>query len=138
MTGTLKVLWLIPGLFLGSFLPWYFFEEPRRIVQTYFAYAKAFMEVISIKFLLLTLISPWKSIKDEYSTKGFNLTAFLQSVTLNITSRVIGFLFRIVALSIGIVIQLILIVIFSAYLALWFAYPFAFIAVITFFRGTPL
>ncbi|HLD32324.1 MAG TPA: hypothetical protein VJB10_01905 [Candidatus Peribacteraceae bacterium] len=138
MIGVLQVIWLLPGLFLGSFLPWYFFEEPKHIVKTYILYARAFHEIVSIKFLLLTLISPWKSIRDEYPSGGFNLGEFAQSLTLNITSRVIGFLFRIVTLTIGLAMQVALFVGFLAYIILWFFYPGILIAGIAYFTSTSL
>tara|TARA_B100001971_G_C18029566_1_gene451798 strand:- start:344 stop:760 length:417 start_codon:yes stop_codon:yes gene_type:complete len=138
MIGIFHVLLLLPGLLLGSLLPWYFFEEPKRIVKTYGAYAGAFLEIISIKFLLLTLIKPWKSITDEYPTNKLNFSEIAQSLTLNITSRVIGFLFRIVALAVSIVIQSCLFVGFTIYLILWFLYPGVLVAGIAYLTSTPL
>ena len=138
MIGILQVLWLLPGLFLGSLLPWYFFEEPKHIIKNYLAYAGAFLEIISIKFLLLTLISPWKSIRDEYKGGPLNIGAFAESLTLNVTSRIIGFLFRIIALTIGIAIQIILFVGFAIYLIVWFFYPGVLVAGIAFLTSTSL
>jgi len=123
MIGILQIVWLLPGLFLRSFVPWYFYEEPKHILKTYAAYAEAFLEVISIPFLLRTLLSPWKSITDDYPTNRLNIGALLQSLTLNITSRIIGLLFRIVALALGIVIQCVLLMFFTCYLLLWLLYP---------------
>lgn len=138
MIGILQVLWLLPGLILGSLLPWYFFEEPKRIIKNYLAYAGAFLEIISIKFLLLTLISPWKSIKDEYKGGPLNIGEFAQSLTLNVTSRIIGFLFRIFALTIGIAIQITLFAGFATYLIVWFFYPGVLVAGIAYLTSTPL
>lgn len=123
MTGILHVFWLLPGLFIGSFLPWYFFEEPKRIIQTYLAYAAAFNEVISIPFLLKTLLSPWKSIVDSYPSNKLNFGEIMQVFTLNCTTRVIGLIFRTVALSIGLSVQIILLAVSLAYLLAWFLYP---------------
>lgn len=138
MVGLLEILWLLPGLFLGSFLPWYFFEEPRRIIGNYFAYAAAFLEIISIPFLLRTLVSPWKSITDEYKVKGFNFSELAQSLTLNVTSRVIGFLFRSITLVIGLTAQILLLLFFLAYFIAWIIYPGVLIAAIAYFTSTSL
>lgn len=138
MTGILQVLWLLPGLVAGSLLPWYFFEEPKRIIHSYMAYAGAFLEIISIKFLLITLFSPWKSIRDDYPKNGLNFSEMAQSLTLNITSRVIGFLFRIVALTVGISIQLVVFAGFAAYLLAWFVYPGVLVAGIAYLTSTSL
>ncbi len=133
--GMLQIVWLLPGLCVRSLLPWYFYEEPKRIVKAYLAYAGAFLEVISIPFLLWTLLSPWKSITDEYPTNKLNVGELLQSLTLNITSRVIGFLFRIVALAIGISIQLVLLAFFVAYFVLWLLYPAILVMGISYLAG---
>jgi hypothetical protein len=138
MLGLLEVLWLLPGLFLGSFLPWYFYEEPKHIIKTYIAYAAAFLEIISIPFLLRTLLSPWKSITDEYEMKGFNFSELAQSLTLNVTSRVIGLLFRSITLIIGTAAQLVLFVFFLAYFVLWILYPGLLVAGIAYFTSTSI
>lgn len=138
MLGLLEVLWLLPGLFLGSFLPWYFYEEPKHIIKTYIAYAAAFLEIISIPFLLRTLVSPWKSITDEYEVKGFNFSELAQSLTLNVTSRVIGLLFRSITLIIGTVAQLVLLAFFLAYFVLWILYPGLLVAGIAYFTSTSI
>ncbi|PIQ76656.1 hypothetical protein COU78_05175 [Candidatus Peregrinibacteria bacterium CG10_big_fil_rev_8_21_14_0_10_49_24] len=138
MLGLLEIIWLLPGLFLGSFLPWYFFEEPKHIVKNYIAYAAAFLEIISIPFLLRTLVSPWKSITDEYEVKGFNFSELAQSLTLNVTSRVIGFLFRSITLVIGIAAQILLFLFYLAYFIAWILYPGVLVAAIAYFTSTSL
>jgi len=118
-----QIFWVIPRLLVGSMLPWYFYEQPMRILRTYAAYAKAFLEILSIKHLLMTLFSPWKSITDENDKPGFNLEQWAQSVTLNLTTRVIGLVIRSIALMFSAAIQIILFVGFFLYLGLWFLYP---------------
>lgn len=69
MTGLLQVFWLLPGLLLGSFLPWYFFQEPKRIAKSYVSYAGAFLEILSIKYLLLTLLSHGRAFRIRMSVR---------------------------------------------------------------------
>ncbi|MCK5015508.1 MAG: hypothetical protein KAS32_00390 [Candidatus Peribacteraceae bacterium] len=110
-------------LFITSYLPWYFIEHPTKIIKTYFKYARAFFEIISVIFLLKTLLSPWKSIADEYPTNLMNIGEIAQVFTLNMTTRIIGLLFRLVALLFSIVSHICLLAGFLAYLLFWLTYP---------------
>ncbi|MDA1208431.1 MAG: hypothetical protein O2904_00160 [bacterium] len=125
MLGIFQIFWVMPRLLVGSMLPWYFYEQPMRILRMYGAYAGAWLEILSIKHLLMTLLSPWKSITDENDHPGFNLERWAQAITLNITTRVIGFVIRTIALAFSLAIQIILFVGFFIYLGLWFLYPVA-------------
>lgn len=109
---------------LGTFVRWYIVKKPTRIVQTYITYAKTTSEMFSIIFLLRTLFSPWKNIKDAYPTKGFNLRVIAETLTLNMTTRIIGAIIRLGAIVLGVVVQILLLAGFAAYLAVWMLYPF--------------
>lgn len=106
------------------FIRWYFVQRPREIVRAYGAYAVAFGSMFSIIFLLKTLFAPWKSIRDAYPSKGFDLTAILQTLSLNITARAIGCVIRLGALLFGVVLQAALFAGFSLYILLWVIFPF--------------
>ncbi len=106
-----------------SFLRWYLVDRPREIVAAYFQYAHAFGESFALLFMLKTLIAPWKSITDEYPSKGLNIQAIAETLFLNLTSRAIGFVIRLVTIITGIVIQAALLVGFMGYLLLWIVYP---------------
>lgn len=106
-------------------LVWYYRDHPMRILRSYSEYALAFRESFSILFLLKTLFSPWKSIKDSYSIKGLNMQAILEVLFLNITTRGIGAIIRLSAIITGLVIQIVLLVGFLLYLILWLLFPIA-------------
>lgn len=125
----------LPGLFFTSFIPWYFIEQPKRILSNYVAYSNAFLEILSIVFLIKTFVSPWKSIVDEYPSNLMKYGEIAQVFTLNTTTRIIGMIFRTVALALAIIIQLTLLIIFLAYLILWLAYPGLVIAALFYFLG---
>ncbi len=106
-----------------QFLHWYFTERPVELARAYTRYAKAFGAVFSMIFLLRTLFAPWKSIQDAYPTKGFNLNDILQTLTLNVTARAIGFIIRLAAIVAGLVLQVALFAGFSLYILLWVLFP---------------
>jgi len=109
-------------------LRWYFIGHVKIIVHCYFLYAGAFRESFSMLFLLKTLFSPWKSIKNDYPQKGFNVQAMIESFFLNATTRGIGALIRLGAILAGLVLQVVLLVGFTAYLAWWIVFPVVLLA----------
>lgn len=117
-TPQLRALSLVP-LAIG----WYFFRHPKRIFGDYMEYAIAFRESFSILFLLKTLFAPWKSIKDVYPQKGFNLQAIAETFFVNFTTRGIGAVIRISAIIAGLFIQIGLLAGFLLYLIWWIAFP---------------
>ncbi len=118
---------------IGSlFIRWYLFQRPKEIAHAYTAYAAAFGSIFSIIFLLKTLFAPWKSIRDSYPTKGFDITAILQTLTLNLTARIIGCIIRLGALLFGLLLQIALFAGFSLYILLWMTFPLIVIAALPF------
>lgn len=113
-----------------AFVRWYWVEHPPIIGKTYLQFADAFRESFSIIFMLKTLFSPWKSIKDSYPTKGFNLQAILETLFMNITTRAIGAFIRLCAIVAGLVIQILLLAGFLVYLVLWLIFPALVLALI--------
>jgi len=110
-----------------SFLSWYMVEVPYHIVRGYILYAKAFMEIFSIIFLLRTLFSPWKSITDPYPDNKLNLGAIAYTFSLNCTTRAVGFVVRIIAIAFSLSMQIILITMFSVSLLFWLLFPIIFV-----------
>lgn len=132
-TPQLRTLSLVP-LAVG----WYFFRHPKKICGIYIEYAKAFRESFSILFLLKTLLAPWKSIKDVYPQKGFNLQAIVETFFVNFTTRGIGAVIRLSAIIAGLCIQIGLLAGFLLYFCWWILFPFIllllpFYVVISFF-----
>jgi len=83
--------------------------------------------MFSIIYLIKTFVAPWKSIQDAYPSKGLNVSAILETWTLNMTARVIGMVVRTCAMIAGLLLQLILIFCFTVYVILWVIFPLLFI-----------
>jgi hypothetical protein len=109
--------------FCLHFLRWYFLEAPVRMTKTYGAYVRALGEIFSFLFLVKTLLSPWKSIRDEYPHKGFNIGVIAQAFTLNMTSRAIGLVFRLTALVVGLTMEVLCLATFLATITVWLIFP---------------
>jgi hypothetical protein len=117
---------IFTGITLPEFVRWYFWEQPSRILRVFFDYLRAFVEIFSFIFLARTLFAPWRQITDPYRKRGFNLTEFSQTLTLNVVSRVIGFLFRSVTLFFGLIAVVVLTVGFAAFYMAWLSFPIVF------------
>lgn len=108
---------------LWGFVSWYVIEKPVRIFARYWDYTLAFAEIFAFGFLVRTLVAPWKNITDMKKKPGIDLSEWGQRFVLNMTSRVIGMIVRLVALVMGLVIEIGLLIGGIMFLALWFAYP---------------
>jgi hypothetical protein len=117
---------IFTGITLPEFIHWYFWDQPKRILTVFFEYLRALIEIFSFIFLVRTLFSPWRQITDPYQKRGFNLSQFSQTLTLNMMSRTIGFLFRSVTLFFGLAAVVILLVCFAAFYLAWLAFPILF------------
>ncbi len=112
-----------PVTLLLAFARWYILEMPIRIVRYALDELRALFDVFSFVFLLRTLVSPWKNITDAYPAKGFNINRILETFTLNVTARAIGFVIRLATILIGSVLELLCVIAFIAWLLLWVAFP---------------
>lgn len=120
---------------LKAVIRWYFLEEPTSIVYGYARYARALMEVFPIPFLLLTLVSPWKNIRDRKKGHGFNLSEWFERLVLNMISRGMGAIIRLIAILFAIVLQCVLLICSIAYLLAWITFPaITFTAIVFFVR----
>lgn len=112
---------------MGRFFAWYI-REPLQILKKAWAYSKAFNAVLSMLFLLRTLLSPWKNIVDE--GRGPPLARFMEVVAMALVSRGVGFVIRTGAIILSLALQLGLLAFTVCYLALWILYPVVLLFVI--------
>lgn len=113
-----------------AILRWYMLEEPLLIINGTLAYARAFMEIVPLPFLFLTLLKPWKNIREKKREHGFDLKAASERPVLNILSRAVGAVLRSIAMIFGVLAHIVLFTGGAVYLILWYLYPFISIAVL--------
>ena len=128
-------LFLHPGLLvrilIREFLPWYLWQEPMRLIRGYIEYAKAFYEIISIGFLLKTLLSPWKGIAEK-APSAFQWERFMEAVAVNLVTRLIGMVIRLFAIAVSLALQIIVLATFIVIFLAWFAFPVLLVAGVLF------
>ena len=105
------------------FVRWYVIDMPTVFIQLLGQYVSTLAEVFSFLFLLRTFLSPWKQIVDRYPSKGLDLGRIAQTFTLNCTARVIGALFRLLTIMIGLAFVAFTVGVMLSILFLWFALP---------------
>ncbi len=116
-------------IFVMDFLPWVLVEEPRNILRAYREYASAFLDILSIPFLLRTLVSPWKGITEEMpSIVAWD--KFLQAFFVNLVTRMIGMVIRLLAIILSLVMQMLLFALFLVLFVGWFIFPLIAIGVL--------
>jgi hypothetical protein len=128
-------LFLHPGLLLQillqEFLPWYLWSEPVRLVRRYIEYAKAFYQIISIGFLLRTLLSPWKGIVEK-APLTFQWERIMEALTVNLVTRGIGMVIRLVTIAFSLALQIVALACFIVIFCAWFAFPVLAVAGVTY------
>jgi len=113
--------------FLGEvivkdFIPWALWLEPLRILRMYIEYAKVVGEILSITFLLGTLLSPWKGIAEDMPSI-VRWDQFLQAFFVNLVTRGIGMVIRLLAIVVSLVLQVALFALFIVLFLGWFIFP---------------
>ena len=114
---------LTPHKHTMTALRWYFVEYPSGIVRGYCSYARALMEIIPLPFLLLTLIAPWKNIRERKTEHGFNIQLWFERVIFNLFSRTLGAVVRILTMILGVLLHAFILCISVAYLLGWLLLP---------------
>lgn len=123
---------LFAGITAPEFLRWYFFAAPVKIMKRYVEYLRAFMEIFSFIFLLRTLFAPWRQIRSDDNTPGFNLERFMQDISLGLVSRSIGFIARVIEFVIGLMAVNVLTAVFGLYYMGWITFPLWFVFGLTY------
>lgn len=106
-----------------NYLSWHFNKAPRFILKLIGNYIFFVGHFFSVKIILKTLFSPWKREVLTEKTPGFDLSKFLNLLTFNILSRIIGFIVRISTLFLAFFSLLFVVFFGIAFLIYWFAIP---------------
>lgn len=114
-----------PHKHLLLILRWYCLQEPYAIIVGYLRYARALQEIIPFLFLIVTLFSPWKNIREKKKGHGFDLNEFVGRLVLNVFSRIVGAVVRIITIIFGLILQIVLLALFLVYFGFWILYPVA-------------
>ncbi len=84
-----------------DFVAWYYTRAFRNILAVWMNIEWFLIHFFSIPLLLKTFFSPWKRITDQYRRTG--IEELLQTLLINVMSRIFGALIRFVIILCGLV-----------------------------------
>ena len=95
---------------LIQYFVWQFSDVPKELARAWKNYLRFFLHFFSLPILFKSLFSPWHGITWSYG-RGFSFKKYAEVIVSNIFSRVIGFSLRLVLISFGLVIEIIVFII---------------------------
>ncbi|MEI7749577.1 MAG: AAA family ATPase [Candidatus Moraniibacteriota bacterium] len=107
-------------LFPFSFIYWYAVKGPRLLFSTWTNLMRYFLRRFNFLELATTLVSPWKRDISPKDWLGLEIGKTLNRFLMNIFSRFMGFIVRVIVLSAGIVVLALGAVIGALALPGWF------------------
>jgi len=88
-----------------QWLFWHFWEMPRNIFETWKNFLRFNLNYFSIHLLIKTLFSPWRKYSWAYP-RGFDLGKYFEVFFSNLISRILGAVFRIFLIFLGILAEI--------------------------------
>jgi hypothetical protein len=113
---------------LTAFFGWWFSDLPKKIYFIGTSYIKKLLRFFSLGVLAKTLFSPWK--RDIINTRGMPLQERLQVWIMNLISRLIGFIIRLVTILVGLIFIAIVFTAFVLFLLIMLLMPLFIILVL--------
>jgi len=112
--------------FFVAYVKWHYGQGLKEFFGVTENFLWFVVHFFSFKLLLKTLFDPWKRLGENYEG-GFDLGAFASSVIVNGLMRAVGFVTKVIVLSVG-VISYVLVLVFAFFLLLiWILAPFVLI-----------
>jgi len=106
-----------------NYFYWQLLLTPKKIISRIKTFLIFGLEFFSVKETILNIFSPWKREIIDYG-KGFNIERYIEAITSNIISRVIGFVMRLFLLAFFIVYEIAVLIFGTIILILYTTYPF--------------
>ena len=110
------------GVLFFEYFFWHYGRAFWEMFGIFGNFAWFFYNFFSVGILTRTLISPIWRLEEKYK-KGFDPQALFESLVVNLISRIVGFLLRIVLIISGIISEFLLIGIFLITFAAWIILP---------------
>lgn len=104
------------------FWQWYYTIAPKKILKTWRNVLGFGWNFFSIGFLFKTLFAPWKRDITK-STRGFDPKAWLESLVMNLISRLIGAFVRGWVILLGLFFELAILVLGIVFFVGWLGMP---------------
>ena len=110
-----------PTILFVDYLLWHYGVAFRNMMLVWGNLFWFVLHFFSIPTLLRTLFSPWKRITEKYQKKG--LEDFASAVLVNIMTRIVGAIIRIIVIVFGLAVLLLLFGVMLLFLIVWILAP---------------
>ena len=101
---------------------WHYLQAPKEILKAWLNILKFNWYFFSIWLLVKTLLRPWKGDKVKRG-RGFDPKELAQVLFMNLLSRMIGMMLRIIVICLGLFLQIILFILGPVFLLFWLMLP---------------
>ncbi len=112
--------------FIFSYFSWHYSRAFADIWNTCTNYIWAVWHFFSVPILTRTFFAPWRKMDVEYG-KGFDLENFIGPFIVNTLMRLVGMIFRVVIICVGLVCIVALFLLGIAVTAVWIFLPIIFV-----------
>ena len=107
---------------------WWFFDLPRKIIFITTSYITKLLRFFSMGLLFKTLFSPWR--RDIVNIQGIPLQSKIQVWVMNIISRLIGLIIRLITILFGLIYIIVVFILFGLFLLIMLLMPLFIIIII--------
>jgi len=104
------------------FLRWYYAIAPKKILKTWRNVLSFGWNFFSIGLLFKTLFSPWKRDITK-SSSGFDPKAWLETLVMNLISRLIGAFVRVWVILLGLFFEIAILIFGAVFFLGWLGLP---------------
>lgn len=112
-----------------AFFKWWYLIMPQKL----FVYCKKLFvflyDFFSISVCLKTLFAVWK--RDMIDYQGLSLSDIFQAWTLNLASRFIGFMVKILTIIVYLIVSVLFLLLAILFFGFWLLYPFVIAYLVT-------
>lgn len=105
-----------------EFVRWYYTIAPISILDIWGGYLAANLHYFSVLLLLRTLFAYWHKDIEGYG-RGFDPGRYLRVFSMNMVSRGVGFIIRMVTIVFGLIIELLIVFLGIIFLIFWLLAP---------------
>lgn len=112
---------------MAGFFLWHYTEGSKNFFRVWKNYLEFFWYRYSIGRFLKTLFSPWKRDVSRVGERGFHPVLLLQTLILNIITRIIGSLVRSAVIIAGLIMEILAIILGALLLIIWLLAPLVFV-----------
>ncbi len=117
---------------LLSYFVWHYSVAIRDIFRVWTNFLWFTFNYFSISELSRTLIQPWKKLRGGYP-RYFDIEEWISTFVTNSFMRVVGFIIRSIAITIGLIFLLVVFWVGVSFFVFWVVAPF--VAIILIFQG---